>query len=286
MECLTLPFGVQPTEQLNRCRLGCGGERKHGNIGLLAVAANFVRNHVFDIADFLVAGAQRHGDCRHILTCSGRVRLVDDNGESLSFQPCNTIHDVREFLNRGCNDLCIAVQGNCKVSGVAFIIHHTDKSGFVLHAHNGFLKLPVNDNTVGDDDDIIKNNFVIRIMQRSEAVRQPCDRVRFAGACAVLDQIILRRTVLTHIRQQLADHIQLMISRKNNTFGLLCFPGQFVLAFLGFDEDELADEVEDSVLFQNVLPHIGDTVLVFEGRVTRTGINTFAVAHVEGQEEG
>ena len=40
------------------------------------------------------------------------------------------------------------------------------------------------------------------------------------------------------------------------------------------------------ILFQNVLPHIGDTVLVFEGRVTRTGIDTFAVAHVEGQEEG
>ena len=156
----------------------------------------------------------------------------------------------------------------------------------MLHAHNGFLKLAVDHNAVSDDDDIIKNNFVICIVQRSEAVRQPCDRVRFAGACAVLDQIVLRRAILLHIRQQLADHVKLVIPGKDNIFGLLRLSGQLILAFLGFDEDELADEVKDGVLFQNVLPHIGDTVLVFEGGVARTGIDAFTVAHVEGQEEG
>ena len=286
MKCLSLPFGVQPTEQLNRCGLGRGGERKHGNIGLFAVAADLVRNHIFDIADFLIAGAQRHGDCRHILTGGGRMRLVDDNGESLAFQPCNAVHDVRELLNRGRNNFCVAVQGTCKVGRVAFIVHHTDKSGFVLHAHNGFLKLAVDNNAIGDDDDIIENDLIIRIMQRSKPMRQPCDRVRFAGACAVLNQIILRRAILTHIHQQLADHVKLMISWENDIFGLLRFSGQLILAFLRFDEDELADEVEDSILFQNILPHIGDTVLVFEGGVTRTGIDAFAVAHVEWQEKG
>ena len=214
------------------------------------------------------------------------MRLVDDNGESLAFQPCNAVHDVRELLNRGCNNFCVAVQGTCKVCRVAFIVHHTDKSGFVLHAHNGFLKLAVDHNAIGDDDDIIENDLIIHIMQRSKPMRQPCDRIRFARACAVLDQIVLRRAILPHIRQQLADYVKLVIPGKDNVFGLLRFPGQFVLAFLGFDKDELADEVEDSVLFQNVLPHIGDTVLVFEGGVTRTGIDAFAVAHVEGQEKG
>ena len=162
---LSLSLGVQSTEQLNRCGLGCSGERKHGNIGLFAVATDLVRNHVFDIAVFLLAGAQRHGDRRHIFTGSRRMCLVDNNGEPLVFQPRNAIHDVWEFLNRSSNNLRIAVQGNCKVGGVAFIVHHTDKSGFVLHAHNGLLKLTVNDNTVGDDDDIIKNNFIICIVQ-------------------------------------------------------------------------------------------------------------------------
>ena len=66
----------------------------------------------------------------------------------------------------------------------------------------------------------------------------------------MLDQIILRRAILTHIRQQLADHVKLVIPGKDNVFGLLRFPGQFVLAFLGFDEDELADEVEDVSFFR------------------------------------
>lgn len=42
-----------------------------------------------------------------------------------------------------------------------------------------------------------------------------------------------------------------MISWKDDVFGLLRFSGQLILAFLRFDEDELADEVEDSILFQN-----------------------------------
>ena len=32
-----------------------------------------------------------------------------------------------------------------------------------------------------------------------------------------------------------------MISWKDDVFGLLRFPSQLILAFLGFDEDELAD---------------------------------------------
>ena len=50
-------------------------------------------------------------------------------------------------------------------SAIALIVHHTDKSGFMLHAHNSFLELTVNHNTVSDDDNIIKNDFVIYVMQ-------------------------------------------------------------------------------------------------------------------------
>ena len=102
----------------------------------------------------------------------------------------------------------------------------------------------------------------------------------------MLNQIVLRRAVFTHICQQLTDHVKLVIPGKDNVFGLLRFPGQLILVFLSLDEDELADEVEDGILCQNILPHIGDTVLVFEGGIARTGIDAFAVAHVEGQEKG
>ena len=286
MECFTLSLGVQPTEQLNGRRLRCGSESKHGHVGLFAVSADLVCNHIFHIGGFLLTGTKRLCDRCHVLTCGGGMCLIDNNRKTLVFQPCNAIHDIREFLDCGGDDFCIAVQCNGKVGGVAFIVHHTDKSGFVLHAHNGLLKLTVNDNTVGDDDDIIKNNFVICIVQRSEAVCQPCDGVCFAGACAVLYQIILRRAVFTHIRQQLANHIELMIPREYDILGLFRFSCQLVLTFLGFDKDELTDEVKDGILCQNILPHIGDTVFVLGGGVACTGIDAFAVAHVEGQEEG
>ena len=65
--------------------------------------------------------------------------LIDNNRKTLVFQPCNAVHDIREFLDRGGDDFRIAVQCNGKVGRVALIVHNTDKSCFVLHAHNGFL---------------------------------------------------------------------------------------------------------------------------------------------------
>ena len=77
-----------------------------------------------------------------------------------------------------------------------------------------------------------------------------------------------------------------MIPREYDILGLFRFSCQLVLTFLGFDKDELTDEVKDGILCQNILPHIGHAVLVFEGRIARTGIDTFTVSHVERQEEG
>ena len=102
----------------------------------------------------------------------------------------------------------------------------------------------------------------------------------------MLNQIILRCAVVTDITQQLANHIELMIPREYDILGLFRFSCQLVLTFLGFDKDELTDEVKDGILCQNILPHIGHAVLVFEGRIARTGIDTFTVSHVERQEEG
>ena len=124
----------------------------------------------------------------------------------------------------------------------------------MLHAHNRFLQLTINHNSISDDHNIVKDDFIIRIVQRSQAVRQPCDRVRFAGACAVLDQIILRCAIITDITQQFADHIKLMIPREYDIFGFFRFPCQLILTFLSFDKDELTDEIKDGILGQNILP--------------------------------
>ena len=139
MERFTLTFCVQTTEQLNGRRLRCGSESKHGHVGLFAVSADLVCNHIFHIGSFLLSGTKRLCDRCHVLTCGGGMCLIDNNRKTLVFQPCNAVHNIREFLDRGGDDFRIAVQCNGKVGRVALIVHNTDKSCFVLHAHNGFL---------------------------------------------------------------------------------------------------------------------------------------------------
>ena len=50
---------------------------------------------------FLIASAERHSDSRHILTSSGGMGLVDDNGKPLFLQASNAVHDIRELLDGG-----------------------------------------------------------------------------------------------------------------------------------------------------------------------------------------
>ena len=46
-----------------------------------------------------------------------------------------------------------------------------------------FLQLTVKHDSVGDDHNIVKNDFIVCIMQKSQAVRQPCDGVCLVGVC-------------------------------------------------------------------------------------------------------
>ena len=93
--------------------------------------------------------------------------FVDDNGKPLFLQAGNAVHDVRELLNCGRYNFRIAVQRNGKIGRIAFIIHDADKPGFMLHAHDGFLKLTVHHDSVGDNHDIVKDDLIVRIMKRS-----------------------------------------------------------------------------------------------------------------------
>ena len=285
MECLTLAPGVQATEQLNGGRLRRCGKGKHRHIGLLAVALDFIGDHIFHICFDLFARTEGHGNSRHIFTSGGGMCLVNDDCKTLIFQPLHAVNDIRELLNGGSDNFGIAIQCYCQVSGVALIVHHANKTGLMLHTHDGFLQLAVNNHAVGNDDDIIENNLIVGIMQRSQTVSQPCDGVGLAGTGTVLNQIVLRGAVFTDISQNLADNIQLMIARENEVFGTFHLAGLLIDLFLHLNENELADEVKDGILGQNILPHIGHAVLVLKCGVTCTGGHTFTITHVERKEE-
>ena len=175
MECFSLSMLIQASKQLNCRRFRCCCECKNRYIGLLTVSLDFTGNHVFNICLSLVTRTKRHCNCCHIFTSGRRMRLINDYSKALIFKSLYAIHDIRELLYCRCNDLCITVQCNRKVSRVALIIHNTNQSSLMLHSHDCFLELAVNNNSVSYNDNIIKDNFVLCVMKRSQTVCQPCD---------------------------------------------------------------------------------------------------------------
>ena len=156
----------------------------------------------------------------------------------------------------------------------------------MLHPHDGLLELAVHHHAVGYNDDVVKNDLVVRIVQRTQTMRQPCNGVGFARTGAVLNQIVLRGTVYPDIREKFADHIQLVVARENEIFRPFHLAGLVIDLFLYLNKNELADQVQDGILRQNILPHIGHAVFVRKGRISRTSGYPLAVAHIEGQEKG
>jgi len=114
---------------------------------------------------------------------------------------------------------------------------------------------------------------------------QPRNRVCFSRTGAVLDQVILCGTVHTDIGENFTNDIQLMVAGENEVFRPLDLAGPVIDFLLHLNKNELANEVQDGILRQNVLPHIGHAVFVLKSGIPRTGSHTLAVAHVKGQEE-
>ena len=114
---------------------------------------------------------------------------------------------------------------------------------------------------------------------------QPSNCICLTTTGRVLNQVVLFGVVFHHIRYQLTHSIKLMIAGENQ--GFLSFSLAGVRVFLGFilQENDLVDQIQYSVLLQDILPHIGHVDAVRIVGVTLTGIDTFAAAFVEGQEE-
>ena len=284
MERLALTLGVHAPEKLDGRRLRRGGEGEHGNVRLLAVSLDLVHDYVFDVALDALAASERLRDRRHVLASGRGVCLIDDDRETLTLKPLHAVDDVGEFLDCRGDDLRVAVQCDSEVGRVALVVHDADETGLVLQPQDGLLQLAVYNHAVCHDDHVIEDDLVVGVMQRGEPVRQPCDGVGLARTCAMLDEIVLRRPVLGHVVEELSNDVELVVAREDDILLLARLACQLVDLLLGFDKDEASDEVEDSVLLQNVLPHVGHAVAVFERGVARTRVHALSATHVEGQE--
>ena len=198
---LPLALGIQATEEMDGRRLRRGREREHGHVRLLSVALDLVRDHVLHVRFGYFPGAEGHRDGGHVLARRGGMGLVDDDREPLGLQVLHAVHDERELLDGGGDDLRVPVQGNREVGGIALVVHHADQAGLVLHAHDGLLELTVHDHAVRHDDYVVEDDPVVRVVQAGQPVGQPRDGIGLAGTGAVLDQVVQGRAVLADAGQ-------------------------------------------------------------------------------------
>ena len=212
--------------------------------------------------------------------------FVDDHGKMLLLQVMDGVDDIRELLNRRGDDLRIALQGPGQVLRVACIVHDANQASLVFQAPDSVLQLPVDDDAVRDDDDIIEDDVIVGVVEGRQTMSQPGNGIRLPGASRVLDQIVLRRAVDGDVSENLADGVELMIARENQGFPALRLARQVVLLFLHFEEHELADQFQHGILSQDVFPHVGNTVLVRVNGIALAGVDARAVALIERQEEG
>ena len=211
--------------------------------------------------------------------------LIDNYGKSFIFQPLDSIDDIGEFLNGRNDNFRVALQCYGKVGGSTFIVHNADKPRLVLHTGNCRLQLPVHNNSVGYYKNIIEDNFVVLVVQGCQSVRKPRNGICLARTRAVLNQIVLRSSVCAYVGEQLADYVQLVVSGKYYCLFYRSSARYFVHILLAFDKNKLGDEVEHGILFEYILPHIPDRILIFIYGIALACIYAFTVAHIEGQKE-
>ena len=145
-------------------RLRGSSKRNHRNIALFATLADFFEHFIFfgNIVFIIAFVCKNICNRLHKDTFSRRVCFINQNGEFLCFQIAKKIivQNVVELVNR-CNDnFCVAAKGDSQVFRGAFIVHNFDLTALVFNTQDSFLQLTVNDDTVGNNQNGIKDILV------------------------------------------------------------------------------------------------------------------------------
>ena len=157
----------------------------------------------------------------------------------------------------------------------------------MLDLVDGVLQLLVEDAAVGDDDDAVVDLLIAGVVQAREPVREPGDAVRLAAAGGVLDEVVASRAVRLGGGDQLVDRVELVVAREDDGLALLGARALRVrdLLLAVLDEHVGAEDVEEALPFEHLLPEVAGAVAGGVGRVAGPAADGARVAApVEGQE--
>ena len=103
--------------------------------------------------------------------------LIHDDSELSAGELFNVLVGEEELLNGADDDTLLVVQSLCKVAGMLLIIDALQQAGNVLKAVNRVLELAVENNTVGDDNNGVKDTLILVVMKRRQPIGDPSNRV-------------------------------------------------------------------------------------------------------------
>ena len=184
------------------------------------------------------------------------------------------VQNERELLDRRDDDLLAGLDEPSQVARTLGVSHR--------RAHLGVFPdrvsdLPVEDAAIGDDDDGVEDWSVV-LFQPDQLMGHPSDRIAFAAARRVLDQVTLTRPVRTYVGQEPAHGVELVVARPD-----LDSPLPPCLGVLRFhDLGVVLKDVGQAPAGQHFPPQVGRPQAVRVGRISRTVVP----APVEGQEPG
>ena len=186
------------------------------------------------------------------------MRLVHNNCKTFSIC-CYLLYIYKwEFLQCTDNDSLALFQ--CRGQLTCILIHTHNNSGFMFHIKDVTLQLLIQHFTVCNYDNAVKYHFVIGIMQVFQMMCKPCNRVRLAGTCWVLYQIIASATIFINLWNQVSDRIQLMIAREYQLF--------FTCILVLFQLNESMQDIKQTVFLQYLLPKIWSTIITTCRRIS------------------
>ena len=205
--------------------------------------------------------------------------FVDDDRKLPSTERFHILLGKKEFLDGADDNALFVVDGLCQRVGVLLVVNGFYQPVLMLKAVDGVLQLAVQHHTVCDNDDRIEDTVVLIVMDCGQPIGDPCNRVRFAGACRMLDQIVFAGTVLLYICQHLPHNIVLMVAGEDHFF----FDDDFGHAilhhfFLFLDVgDKAVDQVQQAITLQHFFPQITGAVAIRIDRVACTAADTCTV---------
>ena len=214
------------------------------------------------------------------------MRLIDDDREGAILHLPHLAQHEGELLQGRDDDLGFVLQGLSQLGRVFIDLDHHARR--CLELLDRVLQLLIQHPAIGDHDDAGEDFLVLRVEQGRQAVGRPADRVGFARAGRVLHQVSLANPLAQSGGQQLVHGVQLVVAREQQAGRERLLAGLQIDRLFELDRDELADDVEERLARQHLMPEVGRGVpSLLVRRVTRSGAaKAIGDALVEGKKPG